>query len=315
MKKTVLLFLLVLSVTALVGCGNTKEQSNVQSKKFTIVTSFYPLYLSTINITKDIPNVEVINMTKSQTGCLHDYQLTPEDMILLEKADVFVVNGGGMESFLEKVITANPNLKIVESGKNITLLKSMGHNHEEHEHHGEAEVNNAEVDPHLWVSVSNNILQVRNIAEQLASINQENAVKFQGNANLYINKLELLRDDMKKKLAPFKGSNIFTFNEAFGYFAKEFEFNIVGVIEREPGTEPSPKELEETIEKVKQTKVKALFTEPQYPAKAATVISQETGVKVYSLDPVVTGESNAQAYDDYLNKMNANLKILQEALQ
>ncbi len=161
MKKTVLLFLLVLSVTALVGCGNTKEQSNVQSKKFTIVTSFYPLYLSTINITKDIPNVEVINMTKSQTGCLHDYQLTPEDMILLEKADVFVINGGGMESFLEKVITANPNLKIVESGKNITLLKSMGHNHEEHEHHGEAEVNNAEVDPHLWVSVSNNILQVR----------------------------------------------------------------------------------------------------------------------------------------------------------
>ena len=77
MKKIVLLFLLVLSVTALVGCGNTKEQSNVQSKKFTIVTSFYPLYLSTINITKDIPNVEVINMTKSQTGCLHDYQLTP----------------------------------------------------------------------------------------------------------------------------------------------------------------------------------------------------------------------------------------------
>ena len=315
MKKIVLLFLLVLSVTALVGCGNTKEQSNVQSKKFTIVTSFYPLYLSTINITKDIPNVEVINMTKSQTGCLHDYQLTPEDMILLEKADVFVINGGGMESFLEKVITANPNLKIVESGKNIPLLKSMGHNHEEHEHHGEAEVNNAEFDPHLWVSVSNNILQVRNIAEQLASINQENAVKFQGNANLYINKLELLRDDMKKKLAPFKGSNIFTFHEAFGYFAKEFEFNIVGVIEREPGTEPSPKELEETIEKVKQTKVKALFTEPQYPAKAAAVISQETGVKVYSLDPVVTGESNAQAYDDYLNKMNANLKILQEALQ
>ena len=45
------------------------------------------------------------------------------------------------------------------------------------------------------------------------------------------------------------------------------------------------------------------------------MISQETGVKVYSLDPVVTGESNAQAYDDYLNKMNANLKILQEALQ
>ena len=69
MKKTVLLFLLVLSVTALVGCGNTKEQSNVQSKKFTIVTSFYPLYLSTINITKDIPNVEV----DAFDGLLNEY--------------------------------------------------------------------------------------------------------------------------------------------------------------------------------------------------------------------------------------------------
>ena len=49
--------------------------------------------------------------------------------------------------------------------------------------------------------------------------------------------------------------------------------------------------------------------------KAAEVISQETGVKVYSLDPIVTGESNNKAYDDYINKMNNNLKVLQEALK
>ena len=73
--------------------------------------------------------------------------------------------------------------------------------------------------------------------------------------------------------------------------------------------------MEETIKKVQESKVKALFVEPQYPAKAAEVISQETGVKVYSLDPIVTGESNNKAYDDYINKMNNNLKVLQEALK
>ena len=306
MKKIVIFILMLVGIFALTGCGNItkeKEVSNEGNKKFTIVTSFYPLYISTINITKDIPNVEVINMTKSQTGCLHDYQLTPEDVILLEKADAFVVNGAGMESFLDKVIKANPKLKIVEASKNIKLLPSV------------SKQENAESDAHVWVSVSDDILQVRNIAEQLSALNQENAIKFQGNANIYINKLEVLRDDMKEKLSSFKGSNIFTFHEAFGYFAKEFDLNIAGVIEREPGTEPSPKELEETIKKVQESKVKALFVEPQYPAKAAEVISQETGVKVYSLDPIVTGESNNKAYDDYINKMNNNLKVLQEALK
>lgn len=301
--------MILLSVLALVGCGNgngnkEKGTTDAGNKKFTIVTSFYPLYISTINITKDIPNVEVINMTKSQTGCLHDYQLTPEDMILLEKADAFVVNGAGMENFLDKVIKANPNLKIVEASKNIKLLPSQNTKQE-----------NNESDAHVWVSISDNILQVRNIAGQLGELDRENAVALQGNANKYINKLEILRDEMKKKLIGFAGSNIFTFHEAFGYFAKEFNLNIVGVIEREPGTEPSPKELEETISKVQKSNVKALFVEPQYPAKAAEVISRETGVKVYSLDPVVTGESNINAYDDYIIKMNNNLKVLQEALK
>ena len=98
-------------------------------------------------------------------------------------------------------------------------------------------------------------------------------------------------------------------------FAKEFNLNIVDVIEREPGTEPSPKELEETIDKVKELKVKALFAEPQYPAKAAEVIAKETGAKVYTLDPAVTGESKADAYDDYINTMKKNLDVLKEALQ
>lgn len=307
MKKIAILMMILLSVLALVGCGNGNKEkgtTDAGNKKFTIVTSFYPLYISTINITKDIPNVEVINMTKSQTGCLHDYQLTPEDMILLEKADAFVVNGAGMENFLDKVIKANPNLKIVEASKNIKLLPSQNTKQE-----------NNESDAHVWVSISDNILQVRNIAGQLGELDRENAVALQGNANKYINKLEILRDEMKKKLIGFAGSNIFTFHEAFGYFAKEFNLNIVGVIEREPGTEPSPKELEETISKVQKSNVKALFVEPQYPAKAAEVISRETGVKVYSLDPVVTGESNINAYDDYIIKMNNNLKVLQEALK
>ena len=295
-------FFLVLAISTmfLAGCGRDNKQNNTAANKnFVIVTSFYPMYISTINITRDVPGVEVINMTKPQTGCLHDYQLVPDDVQKLEKASAFVVNGAGMEAFLDKAVKQQPKLKIVDASKGIVLLKDE----------------NGEENPHVWVSVSNAIIQVKNIAEQLAALDPANAEKYKSNGNVYTKKLESLREDMHSNLDNVKTKNIITFHEAFPYFAKEFNLNIIDVIEREPGTEPSPKELEETIDKVKQLKVKALFAEPQYPAKAAEVIAKETGAKVFTLNPAVTGESKPNAYDDYIIIMKKNLDVLKEALQ
>ena len=302
MNKIFKVFLVMtLSIVFLSACGRNSaiDKDKENGKAFTVVTSFYPMYIATINITKDISGVKVINMTKPQTGCLHDYQLVPEDMQKLEKANAFVVNGAGMEVFLDKAVKQQPKLKIVDASKNIPLLKDE----------------NGEENPHVWVSVSNAIIQVNNIAEQLAALDPVNAEKYKNNAGVYTKKLEALRTDMHSSLDNVKTKDIITFHEAFPYFAKEFNLNIVDVIEREPGTEPSPKELEETIDKVKELKVKALFAEPQYPAKAAEVIAKETGAKVYTLDPAVTGESKADAYDDYINTMKKNLDVLKEALQ
>ncbi|SDF68571.1 metal ABC transporter substrate-binding protein [Sporomusa acidovorans] len=305
-KLVRLLSVLIISSMLLGGCGQNKvsesqtNANNTMSKNsFAIVTSFYPMYVSTINVTKGIPGVQVINMTKPQTGCLHDYQLTPEDLQKLEKANAFVVNGAGMEAFLDKVVKQQPQLKVIDASKNIELLKDE----------------TGEENPHVWVSISNAILQVKNIAEQLSAADPANAAKYKSNADEYVAKLEALRAMMHTSLQAVKTRDIITFHEAFPYFAKEFNLNIVSVIEREPGTEPSPKELEDTIEKVKELHVKALFAEPQYPAKAAQMISQESGAKVYTLDPVVTGEAKPEAYDDYINMMKNNLNTLKEALQ
>jgi zinc transport system substrate-binding protein len=88
------------------------------------------------------------------------------------------------------------------------------------------------------------------------------------------------------------------------------------VIAREPGTEPSARELADTISLVRERKVKALFAEPQFADKSAQVISRETGVKVYELDPVVTGPSEpSEARGAYLRAMEKNLGVLQEALR
>lgn len=92
----------------------------------------------------------------------------------------------------------------------------------------------------------------------------------------------------------FRWKKIITFHEAFPYFAKEFGFEISAVIEQEPGTVPSAKELAKIIESIKSVTNRgeevALFAEPQYSSSVAKIISNETGLSVYELDPCVNGQ-------------------------
>ena len=300
--KMLSLLLLVLSV-ALAGCGSETKTANQPADKkaaeaFRIVTSFYPMYVAAINITDGVDGVEVYNMTKPQTGCLHDYQLMTEDMKTLENADAFIINGAGMEDFMDKVTEQQKKLKVIDASRGIELI---------HDEEGD--------NPHVWLSVTDAIQQVRNIADQLKEADPSHADAYEKNAAAYIEKLTALKTEMHTALDNVPHKDIVTFHEAFPYFAKEFNFNIIGVIEREPGTEPTPTELQETIEQVNALPSKVLFTEPQYSPAAAETIARETGAKIYTLDPVVTGEATPAAKTAYLDTMRKNMETLKKALQ
>jgi zinc transport system substrate-binding protein len=242
-----------------------------------VVTSFYPVYVATLNISAGVPGVEVHSLTSPHIGCLHDYQLTAGDVRQLADADLLLANGAGMETFLGKVKEQSPSLRVVEVSGGIPLMDG---------------------NPHVWVSFEGASRQVDNIAEALALAAPEKADTFRANAETYKAALAALDEKMKSSLAPYAGTPIVTFHEAFPYFARDYKLDLVGVIAREPG------------------KVKALFAEPQFADKSAQVISRETGVKVYELDPVVTGPSEpSEARGAYLRAMEKNLGVLQEALR
>ena len=260
-----------------------------------VVTSFYPVYVATLNISAGVPGVEVHSLTSPHIGCLHDYQLTAGDVRQLADADLLLANGAGMETFLGKVKEQSPSLRVVEVSEGIPLMDG---------------------NPHVWVSFEGASRQADNIAEALALAAPEKADTFRTNAETYKAALAALDEKMKSSLAPYAGTPIVTFHEAFPYFARDYKLDLVGVIAREPGTEPSARELADTIGLVRERKVKALFAEPQFADKSAQVISRETGVKVYELDPVVTGPSEpSEARGAYLRAMEKNLGVLQEALR
>ena len=115
---------------------NTDEADDM----LTVVTSFYPMYIATLNIVDGVKGVRLENLSEPQTGCLHDFQLTPEDMKLLSTADVFVINGGGIESFMSDVAKAYPKLDVVEACEDVALLsEDDADSDHDHDHDADAE--------------------------------------------------------------------------------------------------------------------------------------------------------------------------------
>lgn len=312
--KHIMKIICICLIFLLVGCtDNVTHNQHVVEEKLNIVTSFYPMYIATANIIDGVENVTLECLASPEVGCLHDYQLTVKDMMTLEDADVFVINGGGMESFLDKAISAYPEMKIINASEEILENDSVEHDEEdEDENKHEHEHSHGDVNPHVWVSIDLHIKQIEKITQELIKIDSKNKDKYQNNSNVYIASLYDLSQKMHNELDNLPNKDIITFHEAFEYFAKEFGLNVLAVIEREPGTSPSARDVANIIDIVKEYKVNAVFVEPQYSKTAANTISNETNTKVYELDPATSGTFEKNAY---IKIMEKNLEVLKEALK
>lgn len=292
-------------LTGFSGCGTSAKESS----RLKLLASFYPIAIMALNITDGVEGVAVESMAQQQTGCLHDFQMTTADMKKAETADAFLINGAGMEGFLDKISDQLPELPVIDSSTGIPLIASgEDHHHdggEGHDHDQE------DYNPHLWVSITNCMEQVRNLSEGIIALDPEHEAEYRENTETYLEKLSALRDKMHSALDHVKNKDIITFHEAFPYFAEEFGLHIAAVINREPDSQPSAKELADTIRLVRETGVKALFVEPLYPETSADIIAAETGAQVYVLDPAVSGEWDKNAY---LTAMESNLQVLEQAL-
>ena len=298
MKKLTTTSILFTMLCLLLLSGCTKKdaapQKNDATAETQITASFYPLYVMLMNITENVPGIKLNLMAPADTGCLHHYHLSPADMKLVQDTDIMVVNGAHMEEFMDKILdTLDPNTIVTATGDWPLVDEN----------------------PHIWVSPAGAIHQVEQITAGLCALDAANSQLYQQNAASYITKLQNLKSTMESELQSFAGASLITFHEAFPYLAQEFDFSLEGSIEREPDSEPTAKELVETINLIKEVQAKgkplALFAELNYASSAAEVIAGETGLTVHQLDPAVTGILDKDAY---LRAMEYNTQVLQQAL-
>ncbi len=275
----------------------------------TVVTSFYPIHLFARNLLDGIEGVEVVSLAEPTAGCLHDYQLQTSDMKALARADVFLINGAGMEGYLEGVFEAFPALPVVDASRGVTLLEDCSdHDHDDHGHEHDHAYN-----AHIWLDPKNAIVMVTNLADGLIAAMPQHADAIADNRDDYIARLAALDEELSVALAALPRRDIITFHEAFPYFANAYDLNVAAVINRDPDDALSPRQLAELCKTVLALGAPPLFTEPQYEDKAAATISRETGAPLYSLDPIVTGPADAPLtyYEDV---MRQNLTVLLQAL-
>ena len=297
----------VLAVTLLIfsGCaGNTPE---TQENEITVAASFYPVYIFTLNLLNGIEEINVECMAEQSVGCLHDYTLTARDARLLSDADVFVINGAGMETFLEDLQETVENLPVIDSSVGVELLCGHSHEHEGESQHSHNHQNNS----HIWMSVDNAKKQVLNIKDGLVENFPQYKSEISANCEVYLEKLSVLANEMQTTDESLKDRNVITFHGAYEYMAEDMGFNVVATIESDEGGEPSAKELAHLCGEIEENGVKALFVEPHYDGNAAQVLSNETGVKIYVLNPVISGEKSLTAYEDI---MRQNIEVIKKAV-
>lgn len=297
------IFIALLVITIVFAINVNEEQET----KFNIVTSFYPMYIATLNITDGIDDISVKNLTRDMGGCIHDYVLSTTELVTLAKADALIINGAGMEGFMDKVISNFDDLDIIDSSIGIDVI----HNECDEEHHSH-EGHKHETNTHIFVSVKNYIKQVQNICDRLVEIDSVNADKYKQNTDAYIVNLQELEQEIENTMTTINSRNIVTFHNTFDYFAKDYGLSVIGTIENEHGKNPSAGEIAELVENIKKNKVKAIFVEQEYNIKIVDTIAKETGVEVYILNPVTSGENEK---DEYIDIMRENLRVLKTALK
>lgn len=300
MKKNKYVFVLVMLVVITVVSGlltniYVRESGSKQEKQtLTVVTSFYPMYIAALNVIGDTDGVHLQNLSEPQTGCLHDFQLTPEDMKLLSKADVFIINGGGIESFMKDVAKSYPDLTIIEASEGIDLLEDEG-----------------EENAHAWMSVATYEEQVNHIAEGLAASDEKHASDYRKHADAYTVKLDALKERQQKVAEKIKEQSVILFHEAYDYVADDYGLNVAYVLDLDEERQVSAGEVADVLAAVRDDHVKYILAEELYGKSMGDTVEKETDAKVIYLDALNRGDYDA---DSYIKGMSANIDLIEQYL-
>ena len=306
-----MLSLLLSGLLFLTACGGGAAAGPAPAEEdepLRILATTYPVYLFTTAVTDGVEGVEVTRLIKEEISCLHDYTLTVNDMKAIEAADVIVMNGVGLEDFMEDAL-ASSSAPVIDCSEGVELLAALGH--EGHDH-------DTEYDPHIWMDPERAGRMIENIGAGLSQADPDRAETYAAQAaeaafqlqNWYSVKLDIIASDQPDLQLPHRA--LVTFHDGFQYFADAFQLDLLKAIEEEEGAEASAAEIKEIVGLIGEYDLPVIFTEKNGSDATAQAIARETGVAVAQLDMIMSGDGTG--LEAYSAAMDENIKTIINAL-
>lgn len=301
MKKIIAFFAIIIlvGVSLIFFASRTRKETtnHEDSKKVIIAASFYPLAEFSKRIGGNY--VDVVNITPAGIEA-HDYEPTPQDIIAVKSAGVFIYQGSGFDPWAERIAQD-------VAGKILVINMSQ---------HFDLRQVDEKVDPHIWLDPVLVKKESQIISETLKKTDPAHANIFEQNYNVFAAELDGLDSQFRVSLSKCKLSEIIVSHDAFGYLGSRYGIGITSISGISPEEEPSAQKLGEIAKMVRAKKIPYIFFETLISPKLADTIASEAGVGTLVLNPMEgLTEEEIKAGKDYLSVMRDNLHNLERALQ
>ena len=244
---------------------------------------------------------------------VHTFEPSPADAQKLAGADLIVMNGLGLDEWALSLLEAAGKSEedVLELAEGIdesnawVYLEGEEHSEEEGEEHG-----HGGADPHIWLDPKGAAIYVERIAARVAAALPERATEIESVRDAGLAAIAALDEELRVGFAAIDASarKIVTFHDGFGYFARAYEIEIVGVAVEAPGQEPSAKEIAALIDAIKAAGVTSVFSEAQFPSKVLDQVAAETGATV--LENLYSDALGDAPANSYLGAMRANASAI-----
>ncbi len=263
-------------VLLLMASCQKKDEKQLETKKLSIVATLFPLYDFAKNIGGEHAEASLLLPPGVEP---HGFEPKPEDIIRINKADIFIYTGKYMEPWAEKILkgTDNKSLVVIDSSKGINFIEETdGLSHSEHAH---------DMDPHIWLDFENAQKMIDNMLEGFIAADPANEFAYRKNAENYKSILRELDNKFREGLASCKTRYfIHGGHYAFGYMARRYGLNYISAYHGfSPDAEPSARRLAELIRKIKKHDAMHVFYEELISPRVAEVIAKETGAEILKL--------------------------------
>ncbi len=322
-RKLAALLTALFLLLPLAGCRNVGQSALKQDDTLSIVSTIFAPYDFARELTKGVPNV-TLTMLLKPGGDSHSFEPTPQDIITLQNADLFLYAGGESDEWVNTLLesTASESRRIlslidcVEALEEETI-EGMTEHHHHQEEDGSHEEEAHEYDEHVWTSPKNAMRIVEEMSQTLAALLPEYAERVAENTESYLEKLAALDESFRETVnGGVRREIIMGDRFPFLYFAKEYGLEYYAAFSGcASDSEPSVQTMAFLIDKVKEDNIPVVFHIELTNESIADTICAETGAKKLLLHACHNiSKADFAAGESYLSLMEKNVENLKEAL-